>query len=257
MHVQGEQSRVDEFSSLPVLSGAPLPTWTRRLTVSPLPTICRQTAGSPSLRCQGCSHPPRHHPEAALSSTDLLRQDCGEGLSPPRITAPHGANRKCANISFAHEFLKHHVPQRKLVSRAVLSIAMPIVMWILGRPIATTRRKPAGLCLQRPFHRRTGAGWRVRADEPGRRRACLENFWASTASPADTGHSPSREVAAKSPEGLQDRTVPAGTTGLPPTALAAFEDGCIAADPGWGGRRRSRRGPQGCTCRRRTGRSRW
>ena len=137
MHLQGEQSRVDEFSSLPVLSGAPLPTWTRRLTVSPLPTICRQTAGSPSLRCQGCSHPPRHHPEAALSSTDLLRQDCGEGLSPPRITAPHGANRKCANISFAHEFLKHHVPQRKLVSRAVLSIAMPIVMWILGRPIAT------------------------------------------------------------------------------------------------------------------------
>jgi hypothetical protein len=29
-----------------------------------------------SRLCQGCSHPPRHHPDqAALSSTSLLRQD--------------------------------------------------------------------------------------------------------------------------------------------------------------------------------------
>jgi len=37
-----------------------------------------------SRLCQGCSRPPRHHPDqAALSYTALLRQDSGEGLSPP------------------------------------------------------------------------------------------------------------------------------------------------------------------------------
>ena len=46
-----------------------------------------------SRLCQGCSRPPRHHPDqAALSYTALLRQDGGEGLSPPlEPTAPHGA----------------------------------------------------------------------------------------------------------------------------------------------------------------------
>ena len=46
-----------------------------------------------SRLCQGCSRPPRHHPDqAALSYTTLLRQDGGEGLSPPlESTAPHGA----------------------------------------------------------------------------------------------------------------------------------------------------------------------
>jgi hypothetical protein len=34
--------------------------------------------------CRGCSRPPRHHPDqAAPSFTALLRQDGGEGLSPP------------------------------------------------------------------------------------------------------------------------------------------------------------------------------
>ena len=47
---------------------------------------------STSRLCQGCSRPPRHHPDqAALSFTALLRQDGGEGLSPPleqqRLTA--------------------------------------------------------------------------------------------------------------------------------------------------------------------------
>jgi hypothetical protein len=45
-----------------------------------------------SRLCQGCSRPPRHHPDqAALSSIDLLRQAEGEGLPPPlksqRLTA--------------------------------------------------------------------------------------------------------------------------------------------------------------------------
>jgi len=46
-----------------------------------------------SRLCQGCSCPPRHHPDqAALSSTAPLRRDGGEGLSPPlEMTAPHGA----------------------------------------------------------------------------------------------------------------------------------------------------------------------
>src|SRR5690349_20731416 len=48
-------------------------------------------AGTSRL-CQGCSRPPRHHPDqAALSSTAPPRQDGGEGLSPPlepqRLTA--------------------------------------------------------------------------------------------------------------------------------------------------------------------------
>jgi hypothetical protein len=43
---------------------------------------------------QGCSHPPRHHPDqAALNSIHLLRQAEGKGLSPPlEPTAPHGAS---------------------------------------------------------------------------------------------------------------------------------------------------------------------
>ncbi|MGK2852568.1 MAG: recombinase family protein [Microbacteriaceae bacterium] len=46
-----------------------------------------------SRLCRGCSHPHRHLPEqAAPSYTALLRQDGGEGLSPPlKSSAPHGA----------------------------------------------------------------------------------------------------------------------------------------------------------------------
>ncbi|UGT45300.1 diiron oxygenase [Nocardia yamanashiensis] len=45
------------------------------------------------------------------------------------------------HISFAHEFLKHHVPEGNVANRFVLSIAMPIVMFILGRSIATPPKK--------------------------------------------------------------------------------------------------------------------
>lgn len=69
-----------------------------------------------SRPCQGCSRPPRHHPDqAALSSTSLLRQVSGEGLSPPhepqRLTAqleddPGRAGRRGAltrgHVSFFH-----------------------------------------------------------------------------------------------------------------------------------------------------------
>ncbi|GAB3969166.1 hypothetical protein GCM10029978_039970 [Actinoallomurus acanthiterrae] len=49
------------------------------------------STGTPRL-CQGCSHPPRHHPDqAALNYADLLRQATGGGLPPPlesqRLTA--------------------------------------------------------------------------------------------------------------------------------------------------------------------------
>ncbi len=41
------------------------------------------------------------------------------------------------HISFAHEYLKNHVPDANPFNKLVLSIAMPIVMWILGRSIFT------------------------------------------------------------------------------------------------------------------------
>ena len=51
----------------------------------------------PSRRCQGCSHPPRHHPDqAAPSSAVLLRQDQRRrSLTSTRTTAPHGAHMRC------------------------------------------------------------------------------------------------------------------------------------------------------------------
>jgi hypothetical protein len=47
-----------------------------------------------SRRCQGCSHPPRHHPDqAAPSSTAPLRRDqWRRSLTSTRTTAPHGAH---------------------------------------------------------------------------------------------------------------------------------------------------------------------
>jgi SRSO17 transposase len=59
-------------------------------------------SAGPSRLCQGCSHPPRHHPgRAALSFPDLLRQARGEGLPPPlESTAPHGARPR----SFRDEY---------------------------------------------------------------------------------------------------------------------------------------------------------
>jgi hypothetical protein len=52
----------------------------------------------PSRLCQGCSRPPRHHPDqAALSYADLLRQARRRrSLTSTRTTAPHGATRSRA-----------------------------------------------------------------------------------------------------------------------------------------------------------------
>ncbi|QLY30564.1 AurF N-oxygenase family protein [Nocardia huaxiensis] len=44
------------------------------------------------------------------------------------------------HISFAHEFLEHHVPQSDPLSKFVLSLAFPIVMWIGGRAILVPPR---------------------------------------------------------------------------------------------------------------------
>ncbi|MRH88237.1 diiron oxygenase [Nocardia sp. SYP-A9097] len=52
------------------------------------------------------------------------------------VMAIHVAE-EARHISFAHEFLKRHVPEQNQVSKLVLSIAMPIVMFILGRSIVT------------------------------------------------------------------------------------------------------------------------
>ena len=60
---------------------APVPRVLLSATLAgPVPSGSTET----SRLCQGCSRPPRHHPDqAALSYTALLRQDSGEGLSPP------------------------------------------------------------------------------------------------------------------------------------------------------------------------------
>ncbi|GAB4587946.1 AurF N-oxygenase family protein [Nocardia sp. IFM 10818] len=62
----------------------------------------------------------------------------GEDVHPIMrgVMAIHVAE-EARHISFAHEFLKQHVPEQGMPQRFVLSIAMPIVMWILGRSIAT------------------------------------------------------------------------------------------------------------------------
>ncbi|BAD56253.1 P-aminobenzoate N-oxygenase AurF [Nocardia farcinica] len=52
------------------------------------------------------------------------------------VMAIHVAE-EARHISFAHEFLKTHVPEVNAANKFVLSLAMPLVMWILGRSIAT------------------------------------------------------------------------------------------------------------------------
>lgn len=55
------------------------------------------------------------------------------------VMAIHVAE-EARHISFAHEFLKQHVPEQNAANKFVLSILMPIVMWILGRSIYTPPR---------------------------------------------------------------------------------------------------------------------
>ncbi|ONM48558.1 AurF N-oxygenase family protein [Nocardia donostiensis] len=70
---------------------------------------------------------------------DILRS--GEEVHPIMrgVMAIHVAE-EARHISFAHEFLKQHVPESNAGGRFVLSLAMPVVMWILGRSIATPPR---------------------------------------------------------------------------------------------------------------------
>ncbi|MEV4126667.1 diiron oxygenase [Nocardia sp. NPDC049707] len=55
------------------------------------------------------------------------------------VMAIHVAE-EARHISFAHEFLKQHVPEKNAADKLVLSIVMPIVMFILGRSIYTPPR---------------------------------------------------------------------------------------------------------------------
>ncbi|MFR9751541.1 AurF N-oxygenase family protein [Nocardia sp. 004] len=55
------------------------------------------------------------------------------------VMAIHVAE-EARHISFAHEFLKNHVPQSNPTQKFILSLAMPIVMWLLGRAIVTPPR---------------------------------------------------------------------------------------------------------------------
>ncbi|MFQ6226360.1 AurF N-oxygenase family protein [Nocardia sp. NPDC002869] len=67
---------------------------------------------------------------------EVLRS--GEEVHPIMrgVMAIHVAE-EARHISFAHEFLKKHVPESSARNKFVLSLAMPIVMWILGRAIVT------------------------------------------------------------------------------------------------------------------------
>ncbi|WP_432278472.1 AurF N-oxygenase family protein [Nocardia carnea] len=67
---------------------------------------------------------------------DILRS--GEEVHPIMrgVMAIHVAE-EARHISFAHEFLKQHVPESSRRNKFVLSLAMPVIMWILGRAIAT------------------------------------------------------------------------------------------------------------------------
>jgi hypothetical protein len=68
------------------------------------PVVCRYRSVTSSTRtsrrCQGYSHPPQRLPvQAALSFHALLRQDAGEGLTPPHgQTAPRGARRRGCTV---------------------------------------------------------------------------------------------------------------------------------------------------------------
>jgi len=70
---------------------------------------------------------------------DILRS--GEQVHPIMrgVMSIHVAE-EARHISFAHEFLKKHVPEANAPSRFVLSLAMPVIMWILGRAIVTPPR---------------------------------------------------------------------------------------------------------------------
>ncbi|MFI1917422.1 diiron oxygenase [Nocardia sp. NPDC020380] len=65
----------------------------------------------------------------------------GEDVHPIMrgVMAIHIAE-EARHISFAHEFLEHHVPQANPLNKFVLSMAFPIVMWIGGRAIVIPPR---------------------------------------------------------------------------------------------------------------------
>lgn len=65
----------------------------------------------------------------------------GEDVHPIMrgVMAIHVAE-EARHISFAHEFLQQHVPEKNAANKLVLSIVMPIVMFILGRSIYTPPR---------------------------------------------------------------------------------------------------------------------
>ncbi|RMI32902.1 AurF N-oxygenase family protein [Nocardia stercoris] len=71
---------------------------------------------------------------------DILRS--GEEIHPIMrgVMSIHVAE-EARHISFAHEYLKHHVPATGKLNQFGLSLMMPIIMFILGRSIATPPRK--------------------------------------------------------------------------------------------------------------------
>jgi hypothetical protein len=107
-----------EFPAQPLGGYAPLPAQIRQVRAGAALRGCHTSvprvllsiplaepgpsgSAGPFRLCQGCSHPPRHHPDqAALSSTAPLRRDQRRrSLTSTRTTAPHGARTPCGTPS--------------------------------------------------------------------------------------------------------------------------------------------------------------
>ena len=125
----------------------------------------------PSRLCQGCSHPPRHHPDqAALSSTVPLRRDQRRrSLTSTRTSAPHGARTRCAT------------PPSSGWSTPVSRSSRSGTTSPTARPAPPRSMPSLGNCIRRARERRICGSWRpeIRVKSPGwegaRRVALINN----------------------------------------------------------------------------------
>ena len=112
----------DRCAPLPAISARfdPVSSSRRFTTLVPRVLLSVSLAGpapsgstSTSRHRQGCSHPPRHHPDPAASSFIApLRQAAGEGLSPPRsISASWRTSPGARFILLVQRGLEHRLRQ--------------------------------------------------------------------------------------------------------------------------------------------------
>jgi hypothetical protein len=146
-----------------------------------------------SRLCQGCSRPPRHHPDqAALSYTAPLRQDGGEGLSPPleqqRLAAPCGAGSRRS----LEDVRKVLTGSRLARCRHARRYALGVLAGRVGGRRVTPRTHPR---TEPVLGRLMRVSWRprdLRQPEPGlrRERVSRENDLAVFTPCWENSHSP-------------------------------------------------------------------